>query len=299
MKLDVIRNAITSKVGRQLLTAQKHSPAVLFGAGVVGVVAAAVLASRATLKLDDLLTEHSETMEKIADAEKIEQFDERDAQKARALLYMRTFGRIGKLYLPAVAIGIGSICALTGSHIILTRRNVALTAAYAAIDEGFKKYRQRVVEEYGEDKDLEFRFGEFEKEVMETKDGSVEVRRLKSPTDASVYARIFDESCPDWNNNAEYNRIFLTSQQNYFNNMLRARGWVTLNEVYRNLGFEETREGMVVGWVRGMGDDFIDFGFMSRTDSDRTRLFINGGESNVLLDFNVAGVIYHKIPSHR
>jgi hypothetical protein len=299
MKLGMIRNAVTSRVGRQILTAQKHSPVVLFGAGILGVVATAVLASRATLKLDDLLNEHNETMEKIKNAESIEEFDENDAQKARALLYVRTFGRIGKAYLPAVAIGIGSICALTGSHIILTRRNVALTAAYAAIDKGFQDYRRRVIEQYGEDKDFELRFGEFDKEVLETKDGAIEVRRLKAPTDASVYARIFDDSCPDWNNNAEYNRIFLTAQQSYFNNLLRARGFVTLNDVYRNLGFEETREGMIVGWVNGMGDDFIDFGFMSRTDSERTRMFINGGEPNVLLDFNVAGVIYSKIPSHR
>ena len=53
MNFQSIKNVVTSKVGRQLLVAQKHSPAVLFAAGVVGVVGTVVLASRATLKLNE------------------------------------------------------------------------------------------------------------------------------------------------------------------------------------------------------------------------------------------------------
>ena len=52
----MIRNALTSKVGRQILTARKHSPAILFVAGTVGIVATVVVASRATLKSDEVLS---------------------------------------------------------------------------------------------------------------------------------------------------------------------------------------------------------------------------------------------------
>ena len=55
MNLNTIKTVITSKLGRQVLTVQKHSPALLFGAGVVGIVGTVVLASRATLKLEEVL----------------------------------------------------------------------------------------------------------------------------------------------------------------------------------------------------------------------------------------------------
>lgn len=295
MNLVGIRNAVTSKVGRQILTIQKHSPAMLFGAGIVGVVATAVLASRATLKLENVLAEHEETMEKIEVAESIDRFTEKDAQKARALVYLRTFGKIGRLYLPALTIGIGSICALTGSHIILSRRNMALTAAYATLDKSFRQYRERVIAEYGDDADEKLRFGDFDSETLQTGNGPLELKKFKMSPDMSEYARFFDDTNPNWNPNAEYNRIFLSAQQSYFNNMLNARGHVFLNEVYDSLGMDRTGAGAVVGWLRGVGDSFVDFGLFTRTDSPQLRLFVNGGEPSVLLDFNVCGVIYDKI----
>jgi hypothetical protein len=292
-----IRNAVTSKVGRQILTLQKNSPTLLFAAGVAGVVAAAVLASRATLKLEAELDEHQRLMEKIDRAETVEEFTDKDAARARAIVYMATIGRITKLYAPSVAIGIGAICALTGSHMILTRRNLAVTAAYASLEKAFKGYRERVVAEYGEDADERFRFGEFSKEMVLGEDGrEVEVKTFKFPPDMSEYARIFDDTCEMWSPIAEYNRIFLEAARNYFQNLLNARGHVFLNEVYDHLGFERSGAGAVVGWLRGEGDSFIDFGLFSRDhQSPQRRLFINGGEPSVLLDFNVCGVIYDKI----
>jgi len=91
--------------------------------------------------------------------------------------------------------------------------------------------------------------------------------------------------------------MFLKAQQNYFNNMLQARGHVFLNEVYDALGMERSSSGTVVGWVirkDGQGDNFIDFGIFDG-ESERARAFVNGYERNIRLDFNVDGVIYDLI----
>lgn len=293
--LVAIRNAVTSKVGRQVLTVQKHSPTLLFAGGVIGVVAAAVLASRATLKLEEELDEHVRLMEKINVAEDVEQFTEKDTAKARAIVYVRTFGRIARLYAPAVATGSISIFMLTGSHMILTRRNLAVTAAYASMEKAFEEYRKRVIEEYGEDADEKMRHGAFSTEVVQTDNGELTLKRFQFPTDMSRYARFFDDTNQNWSPVAEYNRIFLEAQQNWATNMLNARGHLFLNEVYDHLGMERSQEGSVVGWLRGVGDSFVDFGLFARDGSRQLRLFVNGGEPSVLLDFNVCGVIWDKI----
>jgi hypothetical protein len=50
----------------------------------------------------------------------------------------------------------------------------------------------------------------------------------------------------------------------------------------------------VVGWLKGHGDDFIDFGIFEGDAWSATR-FVHGDENSILLDFNVDGTIYDKI----
>jgi hypothetical protein len=296
MKLATIRNAITSRAGRQILKVQGASPTLLFGVGVVGVVTAAVLASRATLKLDEVLEEHQEILEKINLAENIEGYSEKDQKHDKMVLLARTSGKIMKLYLPSVAVGLLSICSLTGSHIILTRRNVALTAAYAALDKGFRDYRDRVIAEYGKDKDDEYRYGYELREFAEDTPEGVVVKAVKVAKDASVHARFFDETCADWQRTWEYNRFFLQAKQNYLNNLLQSRGHVFLNEVYDALGMERSRAGAVLGWILGKGNkNYIDFGIFDGSN-ERARAFVNGWEGAILIDFNIdEGTIFDKI----
>jgi hypothetical protein len=287
-----VKNAITSKIGRQLLTGQKHMPTILFGAGVVGVVATVVIACRATLKVHEILDDAQDELE---EAESLEHSDS-DRQKSVARIYFKAGGRIAALYAPAVLVGAVSIGALTGAHISLHKRNLALTAAYAALDKGFREYRDRVVKELGEGKDKEFRYGAQDATIVE--DGpegpkTLDVKRLGSD-DPSIYARWFDDSCTAWQRQPEYNRIFLKCQQNYANDLLNSRGHVFLNEVYDSLGMKRSREGSVVGWVKGNGDGFVDFGIFN-PDSHTNRDYVNGWQDRVLLDFNVDGVIYDKI----
>jgi hypothetical protein len=70
---------------------------------------------------------------------------------------------------------------------------------------------------------------------------------------------------------------------------------VFLNEVYEQLGIPASRAGAVVGWtILPGGDGYIDFGIFDGENSS-ARMFVNGHEKSILLDFNVDGVIYNKI----
>ena len=295
MKLAVIKNLVTSKVGRQILTVQKHSPALLFGAGVVGVAATVVLASRATLKLDEVLESAQDDLKTARTLEHVNYSNE-DRKRDMVIIYVQTAGKIVRMYAPAFAVGVLSITALTGSHIILTRRNLAITAAYAALDKGFREYRQRVVDELGVGKDKDFRYGLTDREIVEENEEGAVVKtvRDKAPHGLSVYARFFDEESINWVKTHSYNQMFIQCQQNYANDLLKSRGHIFLNEVYDMLGIPRTKEGAVVGWVMGNGDDFVDFGVFEGDRHSGMR-FVLGHERSILLDFNVDGIIYDKI----
>lgn len=285
---------------------QKHSPEILAGVGVVGVVASGVMACKATLKLNDILDECKETRDKIKEVEENPEFEDRyspeDAKKDLTVNYMQTSMKIAKLYAPAVLLGSASLGCLLASNDILRKRNAALSAAYMTVDKGFKEYRQRVAERFGEEVEKEIRYNIKAQEIETTvvnEDGSEAVVKetvnVMDPNLYSDYARFFDEFNPNWQNDPEYNLMFLKSQQQYANDLLRARGRLFLNEVYEMLGIEKSKAGQIVGWVYNKenpsGDNFVDFGIYN-LNNERTRAFVNGMEPSILLDFNVDGNIW-------
>jgi hypothetical protein len=299
MSLSAIRNKISSKVGRQILVTQKHSPTLLFATGVVGLGVTVVLASRATLKMDEVLREAEENSNRIDESMAIndEKYTEEDRDKDVALNKAKLVVQVVKLYAPAFACGVITVGAFTGSHIILNRRNAAITAAYTAVDKGFKDYRKKVVEAYGPAKDEEFRYGVVEREIAVDTDEGVTVktvREIDKTGNPSIYARIFDENSRNWSHIPHQNQFFIQSIQNYANDLLNARGHVFLNEVYDMLGLERTPEGQAVGWVKGNGDDYVDFGVF-RGDTYMGQQFASGNEKSVWLDFNVDGSVWNKI----
>jgi hypothetical protein len=300
MKLEAVKSVVTSKVGRQVLLAKKNSPAILFVGGVVGVVGATVLACKATLQLEETLEESNQLADKAKEIleRDLESYSESEYKRDLVLIKIQSASKVARLYGPAFLVGSLSIAALTGSHITLTRRNAGLMAAYSALDKGFRQYRDRVREELGDEKDLEFRHGTATvEEKVEAKDGSTKtVKHTTVPSDMpSMYARFFDETSPDWRREPEYNRFFLSCQQNWCNELLRMRGHLFLNEVYDRLGISRTKAGAVVGWViSDEGDNFVDFGIFDG-DNWKKRQFVNGDERSILLDFNVDGVIWDLI----
>ena len=205
-----------------------------------------------------------------------------------------------------------SITSILASHNILKKRNVALAAAYAAVDKSFKDYRGRVLERFGEQVEKELRYGikaqEIEKTVTDEKGKEKTVKETVNvadgidPSKYSPYAKIFDETHPDWIKDAEQNMFYLKARQSQANDMLKARGHLFLNEVYDLLGFERTKAGAVVGWVydteHPIGDNFVDFGLFDIYKA-KARDFVNGYEPAIILDFNVVGDILDYVATHQ
>jgi hypothetical protein len=282
--VNIIPNAMSRQVFRSALILKKHSPNIMFVGGIVGVVTSTVLACKATLKLPDALTEMQAELDEVK-----YHVDEPDSKDV-AYVYAKNIAYIARIYAPAVVVGVVSISSLTGSHIALNKRNAGLTAAYAALSKAYGEYRERVSEEFGEQKEKDIYHAALVEKVK-SEDGREEIA-VVDPNKWSPYARFFDECSVNWQKNAELNRLFVQCQQNYANHLLHARGHVFLNEIYDMLGLERSKAGAVVGWViSDDGDNYIDFG-MYQASSNR---FVNGEERTVLLDFNVDGVIYDKI----
>jgi hypothetical protein len=298
MSLVNIKNALTSRTAMSLLKVSKHSPTILFVAGAIGVAATVVLACRATLKVEDVIEETGNNLELINMTPESDDYTSTDRSRDKAMAYGQAAGHFALLYGPALVVGVASITALTGSHIILRRRNIALTAAYAVLDKGFNEYRRRVTEKYGIVEDQTMRHGLVDKTIVEETPTGPVTRIVKAPgSDApSIYARLFDEGNRNWNRHPAYNPVFLNCQKNYANDLLRSRGHIFLNEVYDMLGMDRSKEGTVVGWLNNNpnGDGYVDFGVFAG-DTYMGQLFVNGDEKSVWLDFNVDGVIYDLI----
>jgi hypothetical protein len=298
MDLNDLKVVATSKAARQLLLTRKHSPKIMFVAGVVGVVGTVVLACKATLKLDEVLDEYEKTSADLAVIEK--EVGDKELTKLKVKLALN----VTKLYAPAVGVGALSVGLLTGSHVVLTKRNTAVMAAYAALDRAHKQYRERVTEALGEDVDREFANGLVDHDTTEkTAEGKTLTKTKKVATHAnglSAYAVIFDERSHHFTKEPGMNPIIISTRQMQANDKLRAQGHLFLNEVYDLLGLPRTREGSVVGWVWRRenepknGDNYVSFGVFDG-DKERAQAFIDGDEECIWLDFNVDGVVWDKI----
>lgn len=304
MKLAVIKNAVTSNVGRQILLGKKHSPTIMFAGGVVSAVGTVVLACRATLKVEGVLDDADKKRMQIKTMVHPE-YSEKDRTKDNLYLSIQTVAEVTKLYAPAIGLGVVSIGLLTGSHITLSRRNVAVTAAYKAVEESFETYRGRVRENLGEEKERELYRGVDEEDIHDTAKGTVDKRKFINPGGGppSMYAELFDKNNVNWSDRPEVNLMFLRASQNYANNQLHAKGYVLLNDVLDSLGIERTKEGCVVGWVlpkKGEKphkdqDCYVDFGIFDASDDPYKLYDFIAGNEPIWLDFNVDGVVYDKI----
>ena len=304
MKQEIINKA-TRLLSSTQYQVKKHSPEILMIAGIAGTIVGTVLACKATTKVSEIIEEKNKNVEDVHTCleEKPNEYTEEDSKKDLTIIYAQTGVKLFKLYAPAIGVMALSFASIIAGHKVLKKRNIAIAAAYAAIDKGFKQYRKNVIEEFGEGVDQQMRFGLKSKEIKKKdKDGKT-VKETEyyidpdtNPLDnISEYARFFDAASSNFAKDPEYNMMFLRRQQDYANEMLKSRGHLFLNEVYDLLDIPRSKAGQVVGWVydkngNTKGDNYVDFG-LYRNDQG-TRRFVNGLEYNILLDFNVDGVIY-------
>jgi hypothetical protein len=297
MNLEIFKNS--AALSRAALIARKYSPEILTAIGITGMIGTTVLASKATLKLDPVVSKIREQrfwVDEVTENELVETgtYDKQARTKAIAKVYIHGAVDLSKLYGPSFTLGVSSVACILAAHGIMRRRSVALTAAYKALETAFAEYRERIVSEIGEKKEEDARAGKQQVEVVDDEGKTKKVTAF-NPKNISPYAKFFDEHNDNWTKTPEYNLLFLKAQQNYANDLLQSRGHVFLNDVYDMLGIPRTQAGQVVGWVVSKtGDNFVDFGLYDHWN-DGAHLFVNGLETSILLDFNVDGVIYDLI----
>ena len=285
------------------LTVRKHSPEILMVAGVIGTVAGAVMACKETLELEDVLDEcKHEKMELEEQYAMCEEYSEDALKKDQVKLTIKQAAKIVKLYAPSVIMEVTSIGVIFASNDIMRKRNASMAAAYATLNSMYKRYRQNVIESYGEEVDKDMRFGVKHEKVTEIdEDGNkvkIDARIVDLDNTAlaiSDYSRFFQMGCKGFDaSSGRYNLLYLKGIQAMFNNKLIADGYVMLNDVYRELGFDTIPEGWSIGWVydetNPIGDNYIDFGlYEARNKNQRA---VNDWEPVILMDFNVDGNLY-------
>lgn len=314
MKIDELKNTATRAFYKAGFELKKRSPEILVVTGVVGTVVSAVMACKATTKVNFVLEETKRQIDIVHEGVEngevqgyqengevgMVPYNEEDGKKDLAIVYAKTGLNFVKLYGPSVALGTLSVASILAGHNMLRKRNLALAAAYQVVDTGFKQYRNNVVERFGEQMDKELKYNikakEIEETIVDKKGKEKTVKKTVEVIDPvaatlSPYTFCFDETSSCWVRDAEANKFFLARQQDYANEKLKAKGHVFLNEVLDMLGFQRCRAGQTVGWMLdGDGDGYIDFGILD-IHSEANRNFMNGLEKSIWLNFNVDGDI--------
>ncbi len=306
--------ASVAKTSAKLVTKIKvHSPEILVGVGIVGVIGGTILACKGTIKAIDVIDEFENTKKDIDEAKSIasdpdistsKTYTEEDAKQDTVIMYANFAKGMVKAYGPAAAVIGSSIASILCGFGILKGRHAALITAYNCLDQSYSKYRERVKEAVGEEKENDLRYNLKDivsEETIIDENGKKKKVKTKEkefkddPNGYSPYARFFDETSLEYSSDPGYNLTFLRAKQSQLNDRLHSDGYLFLNDVYKELGLQPVFPlGQMVGWKMGLGDDFVDFGMYNGKRS-KVRDFVNGLEPAILLDFNCDGVIYDKL----
>lgn len=124
-----------SNISKGIRTAvTKHSPEILTGIGITGMITTTIMAVRATPKALILIEE-----------------------RGNSLTPIETVKAAWTCYIPAAITGCLSIVCLIGASSVNVRRNAALAAAYTLSESALKEYQEKVVEHIGEKKEQSVR----------------------------------------------------------------------------------------------------------------------------------------------
>lgn len=281
---------VTRLAGRAGLVLSKHAPTILTAAGTAGFIGTTILASKATLKVEETVAEETALLVKVHEAHEAGKLEDKDALHDKVVLYTRMTTKLAKLYAPALILGAASIISLATGHGIMLKRNASLAAAYAAVDQAFKTYKKKVESKFGKDAVIDALVSTAEEDLTKNE---LTMEAIAAVDGVSPYGVIFDETNNNWSADEDLSMLHLKCQQQYANDILQTRGHIFLNEVYKMLGFPHTPAGAVTGWVKGNGDDFVDFNIFEGTFEGED----NKGRTVTkwALDFNVDGVMYDKI----
>ena len=203
----------------------KHSPEILTGIGITGMITSTVLAVKATPKALILIEEKREA-EGMA-------YDE----KLPVLEIVKT---AWKPYIPATALSMVSISCLVGASTVNYKRNAALATAYTISERTLLRYRDKVIDTIGAKK---------EKDIRE-KISQDEVNEKPVPNTQVIVTSKGNVLCMD-SLSGQYFRSDIDNIKkvvNELNRQITCRDYISLNEFYYELGLEPIKNGSYMGW---------------------------------------------------
>ena len=258
-------NTITRAGGRIWLKAKGHAPAILFIAGTAFLGLTIASAIKDTMTAEPILDEHEDKLAQIEFDKNQGTIDDEEAKKAvrgahisMAIAFAKHYGRT------AFLAGL-TLASYGGSYSIMHRRYTGAMLAAAAVTDSYEKYRERVREDQGAEKDLEYYTGQKlseEAEIVKTVDENGEetenvvhdlkrycdLAELESHTGYDVVlssgdgAWIFDE------NDLQGSERLVNQIVNYANNVLKTRGWYGFDEMLKSLKKQVTITSKALAW---------------------------------------------------
>lgn len=296
---------ITSLVLRAGRVISAHAPEILMAVGAVSVTAGAVTVATQTTKLEDALSDIREAQEEHK--AKYGLMDPKEYKKELVAIKLAAVKKVAKIYAGPVLLISGGMTCFFSAFGIMKKRQGVLVASLAAANKAFEEYRARVIEDQGADKDKEYLYGLKKKtitsEVVDENGKKKKVTEEVFEQDASMISRYAIRFTPEFTAEAvddiTTNEAVLGSIQSYWNSILPARKKVFLNEIYHELGIDETMESRLVGWDYDNdehGDGKIKFEIIRTIVYDANDP--HGWHKELIVDFNVDGDIAHKLPKN-
>lgn len=299
----------------------KHSPELLLGTSIASGIGATVCGCIATKKMDAINERHRNILDvlhtaKVNDKGEIIPGTEADTttpeyKRAITKEYGRYWLDIAKAWAPCVGLTLASGTAALASFKIINGRLVVAETAFAGVTKAFENYRENVIEDQGEEKDLYYASngalkkkqeliakGKY-KEKEKKYDNGVQTIDLTKVDD--VFHYYFNEDTVDfrrYSSSPYYNMTLLCSTQEMFDSRLKDDGIVFLDDIYQYLGLDmktllaERAQGRTYGWVLdcytedGMpNDQHVLFGIYEYNDTQH-KLFRAGQINDLMLHFN-------------
>ena len=221
---------------------QKHSPEILTGLGIAGMITSTVLAVKATPRAMKLIE------------------NKKREEKTESLTKTQTVKTVWKNYIPAAVAAAASTACLICSCAESTRRTTAIAAAYALSESALKTYSDKVVETIGEKKEQEIKEAIAEDKIKQNPVKEQEVI-LTANGETLCYDALsgrYFKSSPEAIRKAE----------STMNKQLVSDMYISLNDFYYELGLDGIKIGNELGWNYDTGG--IDIEFCSRLTDDNT-----------------------------
>lgn len=267
---------------------KRHGGDMLIFGGLGLLATSTVLSGIGAVKAVEVHNDYKEEVSKIDEMN----IPDEEKRHLKDKATYRCAWRMFKCFAPAVT------CGVTGGTFVLCGRNVwkkryAGASALAALyNETLDKYRERMQDEIGEEKEREIyedvqTVTHFESDEK----GKTKTTEVKTPAGSGHPLEfIFDERNLKYKKYAGNNWFALMQARKQCNNILNARGWMLLSEVLEIIGMPVPSYAAQVGWVRDPGNpEKIKFGMEG---DDELRYATN---QCVLLKFNCDGDIFSQI----